>query len=135
MKCVIIIDHNLPLGLLANTAAVLAMTIGDRIRGVVGEDVIDKDGQLHRGITQVNIPLLKGDGNLIRNTLEKLLKMGNDDLFHVDFCDTARKSRHYDEYKAQLKKTPSENLTYLGLAIYGPSRQINKLTGNIGLLR
>lgn len=31
--------------------------------------------------------------------------------------------------------TPADQLHYLGLALYGPSEVVNKLTGNIGLLR
>ena len=41
MKCVMIIDQDLPVGLIANTAAVLALTIGHRIDGIIGEDVTD----------------------------------------------------------------------------------------------
>ena len=61
MKCVMVIDEELPLGLIANTAAVLAMSIGDKIKGIIGDDVRDGDGQLHRGITNLPIPLLKGN--------------------------------------------------------------------------
>lgn len=37
MKCVIVIDHTLPLGLIANTSAVLAISIGNKIKEIVGE--------------------------------------------------------------------------------------------------
>jgi hypothetical protein len=130
-----VINQKLPLGLIANTAAVLAVSVGNRVNDIVGEDVLDKDDQLHRGITQVSIPLLKGDDELIRSIRDKLLTMATDDLFYVDFCDVAQKSKHYDEYKTNLRKTPADNLNYLGIAIYGPPKQVNKLTGHIGLLR
>ena len=69
MKCVIIIDENLPVWLIANTAAVWALTVGHRIEGIIGEDVTDADGQVHTGIAQVSVPLLRGYGDLIRRIL------------------------------------------------------------------
>ncbi len=135
MKCVMIINQELPLGLIANTAAVLAVSIGRKIDDIVGEDVLDQDGHVHRGITQVPIPLLKGSSDLIRSIRGKLLNMSLDNLYFVDFCDVAQQSRHYDEFKARLSQTPADQLNYLGIAIYGPPREVNSLTGNIGLLR
>ena len=135
MKCVMIIDQNLPLGLIANTSAVLAMSIGDKVKGIVGEDVWDKGGTLHRGITKVSIPLLKGNAEIIRSVRKKVEALQDDSLFFVDFCDVAQRSKHYDHYKEQLGQTAESELNYLGLAIYGPKKQINSLTGSIGLLR
>jgi hypothetical protein len=135
MKCVIVIDHTLPLGLIANTSAVLAISIGNKNKEIVGEDVLDKDGYIHRGITQVSIPVLKGDGDLIRSIRAKLLEMEVDDLFYVDFCDVAQKSKDYEHYEARLQQTPANKLDYLGIAICGPDKEVNSLIGNIGLLR
>ena len=135
MKCVMIIDHTLPLGLIANTSAVLAISLGHKIKEMVGEDVLDKDGHIHRGITQVAIPVLKGDGDLIRSIRAKLLEMDIDELFFVDFSDVAQKSRNYEQYKMTLQQTPAEKLKYLGIAIYGPDKEVKSLTGNTGLLR
>jgi hypothetical protein len=135
MKCVMIIDENLSVGLIANTAAVLALSIGDRVKGIIGEDVRDQDGQIHRGITQVPIPLLKGDNDLIHSIRDQLLSIGSDDIFFVDFCDVAQKSKAYPQYKAKLESTPTDQLVYLGIAIYGPKKQVDRLSGNIGLLR
>jgi hypothetical protein len=135
MKCVMIIDENLPVGLIANTAAVLALTIGHRIDGIIGEDVEDRDGQVHTGITQVPIPLLKGDRDSIRSVRDRVLDLNCDDLFLVDFCNVAQRSRAYAQYKESLRRTPVDQLVYLGIAICGPRKQVDKLTGNIGLLR
>ncbi len=135
MKCVMIINQDLPVGLMANTAAVLALTIGNRVDGIIGQDVEDSAGQVHTGITQVPIPLLKGDSDLIRATRAKLLDMNPERLFFVDVCDVAQESKTYAQYEARLRETPVEQLTYLGIAIYGPKKQVNALTGHIGLLR
>lgn len=133
MKCVMIINHELPLGLIANTAAVLAVSLGAKIEGMVRENALDRDGCVHQGITQVSIALLKGNSDLIRSMREKLLLMN--DIYFVDFCDAAQQSKHYDHYKARLLETPTDQLNYLGIAIYGPEQQVKSLTGNLALLR
>ena len=135
MKCVIVVDHTLPVGLIANTSAVLSMSIGNQIDGIVGGDVLDRDGTVHRGITRVVIPVLKGDRIRIRFLRDRLLQMDRDDLFHVDFCDVAQQSVDYGDYTAKLQQTASDDLNYLGIAICGPDKAVNALTGSIGLLR
>ena len=135
MKCVMVIDESLPTGLIANTAAVLAISLGNRFGDIVGEDLVDKDGTMHQGITEKPIPILKGNAELIFSIREKLAEDSSDEVYFVDFCDVAQTSVKYEEYKQRLKSTPSNELSYLGLAIYGPKKTVNSLTGSIGLLR
>ena len=135
MKCAIVVDPTLPVGLIANTAAVLSMSIGRTVDGIVGDDVVDKDGALHRGITRAVVPILKGDGTLIRAIRDKLVRQADDGLFHVDFCDLAQRCHDYDQYTLTLRSTPGEDLNYLGIAICGPAKKVNALTGSLGLLR
>ena len=66
MKSGIVVDHTLPVGLIANTAAVLSMSIGKMVGGIIVDDAVDKDGSIHRGITRAVVPILKGDRELIR---------------------------------------------------------------------
>lgn len=40
-KCVMVIDENLPLGIIANTAAIMGITLGKKMPEVVGADVYD----------------------------------------------------------------------------------------------
>jgi hypothetical protein len=135
VKCVIVVDPTLPIGLIANTAAVLAMSIGNTIPDIIGQDGSDRDGGAHAGITRAVVPVLKGDGARIRALRERLIHMACDDLYFVDFCDVAQKSVSYEEYLDRLRQVPADRLAYLGIAICGPDKQVNALTGNIGLLR
>lgn len=41
-KCVIIVDENLPLGIIANTAVILGITLGKSKPEAVGPDVTDQ---------------------------------------------------------------------------------------------
>ena len=49
-NCALIIDRQLPVGLKANTAALLSLSLGSLVRGLVGEDLRDAFGNWHRGI-------------------------------------------------------------------------------------
>jgi hypothetical protein len=134
-KCVLIINQDLSLGLIANTAAVLAVSLGRKFNDMVGEDVFDKDGSCHQGITQIPITILRGDHLSIQALRNKVIFLEQNDLYYVDFCDVAQRSKHYSDYTLKLAETGQENLKYLGLAIYGPTSLVNSFTGNIGLLR
>ena len=66
-KCVIVADEELPVGILANTAAILGMTLGKCLPDCVGEDIPDGSGLMHKGITNIPIPILKGNKAFIRS--------------------------------------------------------------------
>ena len=57
-KCVMVIDENLPLGIIANTAAIMGITMGKQMPEVVGADVYDRTGTF--GDYQVSGANLKG---------------------------------------------------------------------------
>ena len=61
-KCVMVIDGALPTGVIANTAAILGVTLGKRQPDAVGPDVTDKGGRLHLGIVALPVPILRTDG-------------------------------------------------------------------------
>ncbi len=67
-KCVMILDERLPVGLIANTAAILGITLGKMRPEAVGADVTDKTGNIHPGIIEFPVPILKGDGDCIETS-------------------------------------------------------------------
>ena len=97
-KCVMVIDENLPLGIIANTAAVMGITIGKQMPEVVGSDVIDQTGNQHLGIIEFPVPILKGTPELIKEIREKLYQPEFQDLAVVDFSDLAQGCKTYDEF-------------------------------------
>lgn len=50
MKLVIIINQDLPLGLVANTAAVLGLSLGNRVPGLIGADIKGQGGECMPGL-------------------------------------------------------------------------------------
>lgn len=134
-KCVMIIDKNLELGLIANVASVLGITIGNKVSNLVGEDVLDTDLNVHLGITKIPIPILKGDNEILKDIRTKLFDSNFSELTVVDFSLLAQKCKTYEEYILKMQKTTETKLDYIGIAIYGNKKKVNKLTGNLPLLR
>lgn len=132
-KCVIILDEKLPLGLLANASAVIAMTIGKKVDRIIGDNIIDASNQVHQGITNHVLPILKTHKTNLINICETA-KM-DEELLVVDFCDIAQRSKNYDDYSMLLQKTKGEDLRYLGIGIYGKKETVNRLSGSLSLLR
>jgi hypothetical protein len=134
-KCVILIDKDLPLGLMTNTSAVLAMTLGKRIEGIIGLDIFDYSGNCHLGITNTPIPILEGTKKIIKEIRDKIASEKIADLLLVDFSYTAQKSKTYADYKDKLSATTVEDLEYLGIAIYGNKKDVNRFIGSTPLLK
>ena len=134
-KCVMIIDEKLPLGLIANTAAILGITLGKTVPEVVGTDVVDQNGNPHLGIIAFPVPVLKGSSDVIKEIKKRLQDPFFQDIIVVDFSDLAQECKTYDEYIEKMAVMPEQTLQYLGIAICGSKKEINTLTGNMPLLR
>ena len=134
-KCIIVVDENLPLGIIANTAAILGITMGMKMPDVVGNDVLDLEGNSHMGIIQFPVPILKGNTEVLKNLRTKLFEPQFAELTVVDFSDLAQGCKTYDEFIGKMANISEVKLNYIGIAICGNKKQINKLTGNMPLLR
>ena len=134
-KCVVILDESLPLGVIANTAAILGVTMGMKMPGVVGCDVCDGAGRPHAGIIQFPIPILKGNPEILRELRAKLFEPPFSDLAVVDFTDLAQGCRTYGDFIGKMSACPPEDLQYMGIAVCGEKKKVAKLTGNLPLLR
>lgn len=134
-KCVMILDESLPLGLIANTAAIMGITLGKARPDVVGADIPDRNGNEHLGIIEFPVPVLRGTPETVRQIREKLYQPEFHDLTVVDFSDLAQGCRTYDEFIGKMGQTPERDLRYLGVALCGPKKKVNQLTGSMPLLR
>jgi len=136
MKIVMVINQEIPLGLVANTAAVLGISLSKMFpQEIVGCDIQDASGNMHRGITAQTIPVLGANREQIKEIRDKMFDEAYSDITVIDFSEVAQRSLEYDNYIKMLSCLPSSDIYYLGICLYGPKKQVNKLTGNIGLLR
>ena len=131
-KIVIVLAAARPAPTAANTAALLALSIGARHPEIIGEDIPDADGNIHRGISGVPVPVLTTPQRELAALAASAQDLGLD---VVDFTSTAARARTYDGYTAAMAATPTTDLDYRGLAIIGDKKVVTSLTGALPLLR
>ena len=68
IKCVMIFDESLPVGVIANTAS-----LGKADPDVVGISPVDMDGNEHSGLIQFPVPILKSDSDTIQDIRKKAI--------------------------------------------------------------
>lgn len=134
-KCVMVLDGSLPAGILANTAAILGITLGRELPEVVGQDVIDGTGRRHPGIITFPVPILKGSPAVIKELREKLYGPEFSGLAAVDFTGLAQSCKTYEEYREKMSAAAGDGLQYFGIAICGDKKKVNRLAGSLPLLR
>ena len=136
MKLVMVINRDLPLGLVANTAAVLGISLSKIYReDIVGGDIADADGNLHLGITAQTIPILSASREQVKEIREAMFEPAFAEVAAIDFSEAAQRCLNYDQYMRSLSQLSAEELFYLGVSMYGPKKKVNKLTGSLPLLR
>jgi hypothetical protein len=132
IKLVLVIDPSLPLGVIANTSALLSISIGKYLQENLGPDIPDESGLLHRGIFDRAITVLAA----APKDIARLHFAGSaTDLIVLSLTTHAQKARSYGEYTRTLAATATEKLDYLGIAICGHRKHVTKLTGSLPLLR
>ncbi len=132
-KCVVVVDEDLPAGLMLNATACLAVTLGARVEGINGEDAIDGSGMVHPGLIPTGIAILQADADTIQEI--RMRADAVEGIFVADFTDAAQTPRNYGEYLENIARIASVDLKYLGVVLYGEKKPIRKLTRNLALLR
>lgn len=135
MKCVMIIDKELPAGFIANTAAALGLSLGGHVDGLNGPEVADKAQNRHLGITRIPIPILAAGREQIKAIYERVRSESIPDMTVIGFSSVAQKCNKYEEYMERMGYTEPEHLDYLGICLYGPQKLVTKLSGSIPMLR
>ena len=136
MKLVMVINRDLPLGLVANTAAVLGISLSKIYQeDIVGGDIVDADGNLHLGITAQTIPILSASREQVKEIRETMFEPAFAEVAAIDFSEAAQRCLNYEQYVRSLAQLSAEELFYLGVCMYGPKKKVNKLTGSLPLLR
>ena len=134
-KCVMVIDETLPLGIIANTAGIMGITLGKYIPETVGREVEDKSGCSHLGIIQIPVPILKADRERIKEIRERTNQPEFKNLIVVDFSDVAQSCNVYEDYIEKAASVEEKDFQYFGIGICGEKKLVNKLTGSLPLLR
>lgn len=81
------------------------------------------------------IPILRGSSEIMKQIREKLYQPDFQDLTVVDLSDLAQGCKTYGEFIEKMGRVPERTLQYFGVAICGPKKKVNKLTGSMPLLK
>ncbi len=130
-KAAIIINPEMPTGLLAN--AVACITSGLFLRGddFVGEQ-IDGDGVTYIPITKIPILILKPGKIPLVDLCKQAQQLG---LKYMAFTQEAQTTTNYEEYKERVTGKNINDVVLVGLGVVGLEEKVNSLTGNLPMLR
>ncbi|WP_026119153.1 DUF2000 domain-containing protein [Nocardiopsis ganjiahuensis] len=130
-KLVVVLRSDLELAVAANAGAVLGLALGARLENSLGADGKDAGGNVHAGINPHPVPTLAASGEELRRIKELADER---DLTVVGFNEVARRSRTYVDYLDRLAVTEPAEMEYVGVAVFGPKKDVNKLTGKLSLI-
>lgn len=131
-KCVVVVDENLPLGLQANIAGVLCLSVGRDHPDIVGDAVADADGQTYPGITRIPMPVLMASSDTMASVVASARAEA---IYHACFTDAALTTKNYDAYTQQLADTPTDEVVHHGVALLAGDKAVRRLTSGLPLLK
>ena len=130
-KAAIIINPDLPLGLLANSVACITSGLFLDGQEYVGETIAGSD-LTYIPITKIPILLLKPGSNFLRDLLKKAQKQN---LKYMAFTKEAQSTTDYDQYAERVNGKSSDSVTLLGLGVVGHEKAVNSVVGSLPMLR
>jgi hypothetical protein len=130
LRCVVILNADLPVGKAANAAAVISLTLGQRHPQFVGTELVDCDEKAWPGLIPVGIPVLSASDEQLASLVGQCAEQGFDTiLFPVEGQMTV----DYAAFSAAVRQIPTDQLQHLGLGIVGEKKALRKLTGKLKL--
>ena len=110
-RCVIVVDQDLPPGLAANAAAVVALTLGAREPSLVGAELVDADAQAHPGLIPMGLPVLKAPRAALRELRGRAAAAG---VGVIGMPAFGQQTTDYEAVRAAVAETPAAELDYPG---------------------
>lgn len=128
-KIVGIIATNVDAATALNVIGHLAVAIGKYSESeIMGRPILkDKTGVEHLGISRFPLIVTKVKSGKLRTAIEKAKQ--NPHLLVADYPKEMLETRTDDELAESLLKKEESNLEYLGAIIYGPTEEVNEITG------
>ena len=130
MKAAIILDEGMGAGLLANATACITTGLFNEEENVLGEKIEGAD-HTFIPITKIPILVLKKDS---RDFLEMLSGIDGE-LKSMVLTKEAQSTTSYEEYIERVQGKRLAELTIVGVGIIGDDKLVQKVVGNLPLLR
>lgn len=135
-KIVLVLRSELPAASLVNIAACLTAGITARHPWLAGQPLQDAAGLCTVASSHLPIVALKADDAVFNRILQQLQQQdaGADNCVCL-FPAYAKSMHSAPEYWQQHQQTAHDGSQLSGLALLGPKKWLNKLSGNLPLLR
>ncbi len=134
MRIAVIVNPELPVGLLANTSSAVAIGLAAKFPMLAGEQLADIEGRAVDVSSKLPVPILQATAEQIHAILHKAMQAGGEGAI-VPFPAFARAMHSFEDYRQVF---PARNLsleTLDGLGLAGPEKWVKSLTGSLKLLR
>lgn len=134
LRIAVIVDPSLPLGLLANTVATIAIGLGAAQPLLGNTALTDAAGRAVRNSADRPVPILQAPDEMIRALLLKAVPPPEGAVI-VPFPRFARSLHDFAAYQAAFPARDLAAEALDGLGLVGPDRWVRSLTGSLKLLR
>ena len=133
-RLAIVVNPELPLGLLANTVGAIGIGLGARLPWLGNRPLTDADGRIIDDSSVLPVPILAASPEAISALMLKAMPRGEDSALVV-FPAFSRSLHDYREYEALLPGKHLADEAIDGLGLCGPAKWVKSLTGSLRLLR
>ena len=134
LRLAIIVNADLPLGLLTNTVAAISIGLGAKMPHLGADRLTDSKGQVIDASSNLPVPVLQAGHDALYQLMSKASK-DIDEGAVVVFPAFARSLHDYNEYLETFSKRDLSSEAIDGVALAGPSKWVKSLTGSLKLLR
>lgn len=134
LRLAIIVNPELSLGLIANTASALGIGLAAKFPQLAASQLSDSQGRVLDVSSKLPVPVLQASPEQIREILLKAL-VGGAEKAIVPFPAYARSMHSFDEYAQAFPQRNLATEILDGLALCGPEKWVKSLTGALKLLR
>lgn len=134
LRLAIVVNPELPVGLIANTAGAIAIGLGATVPALAARRLTDRGDRSVDIISSQPVPILQADGATIRALLLKALGQPGERAV-VPFPAFARSQHVYADYEAAFPGRDLSEEPIDGLGLAGPAKWVRSLTGALKLLR
>ncbi len=129
-KICIVLSENLPTGVALNTIAHLMASFGCYMKNIIGQEVRDKSGNLHKGIPVYPNVVLKAKEKQIKEILEIAKK---EEIFYIDYPEEGYTTYTDAEFVGKVSQHTKDTIKYIAIALFGDKEKINELTKKLSL--
>ncbi len=132
LKWVVVVNRDLPPGRAVNAAVCVAAATSPAVTGILGDDAVDADGNVHAGLPWAGCTILAADTGTLRTIRAKAASSAG--TFVADMPAAAQHTRVYADYLATIKETAADDIDYYAVGIVGPRNRIDKIVGKLPLM-